>query len=244
MKDRRWRQWPQWLLGLFFCHEMFSAAWPSHYGNVQSRGSLTWTLSTEPTMQHENTSLATRGCQCDNACGCDAAEQGCFCGDRQKLTTPKGSRRRSPLLRSLPWFAGAVVALGLAAGCMAHMGPDAVPKDPAAYASAHVSDQGAYRVSYRSDTTPIPINRMHTWTLHIETPDGRPVTDATVKATGDMPQHGHGLPTRPQVTRNLGNGDYLVEGMKFQMGGWWVMEFAVAAGGKNDVAKFNLMLQK
>ena len=84
---------------------------------------------------------------------------------------------------------------------------------------------------------------MHSWTLHVETKEGRPVTDATVKIDGDMPQHGHGLPTRPRVTRNLGNGDYLVEGVKFQMGGWWVMEFTVATGESSDVAKFNLKLQ-
>ena len=40
-----------------------------------------------------------------------------------------------------------------------------------------------------------------------------------LKVDGDMPQHGHGLPTRPRVTRNLGNGDYQIEGVKFQMGG-------------------------
>ena len=45
------------------------------------------------------------------------------------------------------------------------------------------------------------------------------------------------------MTRNLGNGDYVVEGVKFQMGGWWVMEFAVAAAEGSDVAKFNLKLQ-
>ncbi|NRF71183.1 FixH family protein [Aquincola sp. S2] len=127
--------------------------------------------------------------------------------------------------------------LGALGACSAFM-----PKN-LDYAAARASEQGAYRVSYKSDTTPIPINRLHSWTLHVERPDGRPVTDATVKVDGDMPQHMHGLPTRPRVTRNLGNGDYLVEGIKFQMGGWWVMEFAVTSGERSDVAKFNLMLQ-
>ena len=55
------------------------------------------------------------------------------------------------------------------------------------------------------------------------------MTDAAITVDGDMPQHGHGLPTRPQVTKHLGNGDYLVEGMKFQMGGWWVVDFTIDA---------------
>jgi hypothetical protein len=58
-----------------------------------------------------------------------------------------------------------------------------------------------------------------------------------------MPQHGHGLPTSPQVTQNLGNGDYLVEGMKFQMPGWWEVRFSISAGAQTDTITFNLTLQ-
>jgi hypothetical protein len=58
-----------------------------------------------------------------------------------------------------------------------------------------------------------------------------------------MPQHGHGLPTAPQVTEYLGNGDYLVEGMKFQMGGWWEVRFNITAGDLNDTITFNLTLE-
>jgi hypothetical protein len=58
-----------------------------------------------------------------------------------------------------------------------------------------------------------------------------------------MPQHGHGLPTKPRVTRALGNGDHLVEGMKFNMGGWWVVKFRVASSAAGaDSVVFNLSL--
>jgi YtkA-like protein len=106
-----------------------------------------------------------------------------------------------------------------------------------------MSEKAAYRVSYQSEPARIPVNQMHSWTLHVETAAGQPVTDATVKVDGDMPQHGHGLPTRPRVTRNLGNGDYLVEGMKFQMGGWWVVDFTIDAAGQRDTVRFNLILK-
>lgn len=137
---------------------------------------------------------------------------------------------------ALPSFAALAAAAFLAA--CSHAAP---PRD-LDMASTRLSEQGTYRVTYKSETTPVPVHRLHAWTLHVETKDGRPVTDATVKVDGDMPQHGHGLPTRPRVTRNLGNGDYLVEGVKFQMGGWWVMEFTVASGQGSDVARFNLKL--
>lgn len=142
--------------------------------------------------------------------------------------------------RTLPRLAGALALLGLLGACM-HTNSAPAGTD---YSSVRLSERQAYRVSYTSDAVPVPINRLHSWTLHVETADGRPVTDAAIKLDGDMPGHGHGLPTRPRVTRNLGNGDYLVEGMKFQMGGWWVMEVSVAAGGQSDVARFNLQLQK
>lgn len=139
------------------------------------------------------------------------------------------------------WMAFGVAMVGSILGCTEHLRPDMKDVD---YATVRTSEQGVYRVSYTSDTAPIPVHRMHSWTLHVEHKDGRPVSDAAIKVDGDMPGHGHGLPTRPRVTRNLGNGDYLVEGMKFQMGGWWVMEVTVAAGGQSDTAKFNLKLQK
>lgn len=111
------------------------------------------------------------------------------------------------------------------------------------YSTTRVSDNSLFRVSYVSSPEVVPVNQMHQWTLHIETDDGHPVDDATINVDGDMPQHGHGLPTRPQVTKNLGNGDYLVEGMKFQMGGWWVMDFTISADGQTDAVHFNMMLK-
>jgi hypothetical protein len=68
------------------------------------------------------------------------------------------------------------------------------------------------------------------------------VNVAKVAVDGGMPQHGHGLPTRPRVTRVLGGGDHLVEGMKFNMGGWWVVKFAVQADAGRDSLVFNLKL--
>ena len=106
-----------------------------------------------------------------------------------------------------------------------------------------LSAGGLYHATIRPQAEPIPVGALHSWTIHIETPDGRPVDGATIAVDGGMPQHGHGLPTQPQVTRALGNGDYLVEGMKFQMNGWWTLDFAIAADGQQDAARFNLVLK-
>lgn len=136
----------------------------------------------------------------------------------------------------------ALLAAGLAAGCSAQAGIKP-PQDASDYATERSSAQGAFRVSYRTDG-PVPVGRMHAWTLHVARADGTPVTDAQITVDGDMPEHRHGLPTRPRVTRHLGNGDYLVEGIKFQMGGWWVMDFDISTGGTSDRVRFHLQLRK
>lgn len=105
-----------------------------------------------------------------------------------------------------------------------------------------LSANGLFSVSYEPALKPIAINQIHEWTIHIEDANGLPVEDARVRVDGGMPQHGHGLPTAPQVTEYLGNGDYRVEGMKFNMGGWWVMTVDVEVNGQTDRATFNMVL--
>jgi hypothetical protein len=105
-----------------------------------------------------------------------------------------------------------------------------------------LSANGLFSASYQPELDPIAINQIHTWTVHLEDADGNPIENAHVHVDGGMPQHGHGLPTVPQVTEYLGNGDYLVEGMKFNMGGWWVMTVDVEVDGQSDRATFNMVL--
>ena len=87
-----------------------------------------------------------------------------------------------------------------------------------------------------------PVNALHAWVLHVATADGAPVEGALVTVDGDMPAHGHGMPTVPEVTADLGGGDYRVEGMQFQMGGYWVIDITVTAGGQTDRIRFGLDL--
>jgi hypothetical protein len=148
-------------------------------------------------------------------------------------------------VRILVWLGGALVGLvlvyvGAMNLMMARMGE--VPND-LDYSTTRVSDNGTFKVSYTASTGTVPVNQIHQWTLHVEAADGRPVEDATIGVDGDMPQHGHGLPTQPRITKNLSNGDYLVDGMKFQMGGWWLMDFAITANGESDAVHFNMMLK-
>ena len=130
------------------------------------------------------------------------------------------------------------VAVSLLGGCMMF----AKAPTNLDYSRTRTSEGGLYRATIRPQGDSIPQGRLHRWTVHLETASGAPVDSATMVVDGGMPQHGHGLPTKPRVTRELGNGDHLVEGMKFNMGGWWVVKFRVNASAGNDSLVFNLKL--
>lgn len=83
---------------------------------------------------------------------------------------------------------------------------------------------------------------MHDWNVTVLTAAGAPVVEAGITIGGGMPQHGHGLPTRPRVTQILGDGRYLVQGVKFSMQGWWTLELAISVAEGADVATFNIVL--
>ncbi len=89
---------------------------------------------------------------------------------------------------------------------------------------------------------PLRPRRLQTMRVAITDAAGRPVDDATIAIDGGMPQHGHGLPTRPRVTRALGDGLYEIEGVRFNMGGWWEFRLAISAPAGTDVITFNLDL--
>jgi hypothetical protein len=144
------------------------------------------------------------------------------------------SRRR---LRALLPLA-AIAAVSLLSGCMFLMRP---PAD-LDYSRTRPSAAGLYRATIAPQGDSIPQGKLHRWTLHLETAGGAPVDSATIAVDGGMPQHGHGLPTRPRVTRALGGGDHVVDGMKFNMGGWWVVTFRVQGGAGADSVTFNLKL--
>jgi len=83
---------------------------------------------------------------------------------------------------------------------------------------------------------------MQTVRVTVRDAEGRAIDEAQISIDGGMPQHGHGLPTRPRVTRNVGDGIYEIEGVRFNMGGWWEFTLAIAGCRGADTVTFNLDL--
>ena len=99
-----------------------------------------------------------------------------------------------------------------------------------------------YVVTLQPPATPVAINQLHVWQVKLASPTGGPVPNARIKVDGGMPQHGHGLPTRPQVTRELPGGGYLIEGMKFSMSGWWEVKLAIDGPAGADRVTFKTVV--
>lgn len=89
---------------------------------------------------------------------------------------------------------------------------------------------------------PLRPRQLQTVQVAIEDAAGQPVDNATIEIEGGMPEHGHGLPTRPRVTRALGNGLYDIQGLRFNMGGWWELTLAIDTPVGADSVTFNLDL--
>jgi hypothetical protein len=128
-----------------------------------------------------------------------------------------------------------LAALAATTGCMS-------PPTGLDLALTRPTVDNRYVVTLQPPARPAAINQLHAWRVLLVSPTGAPVPNARIKVDGGMPQHGHGLPTRPQVTRELPDGGYLIEGMKFSMTGWWEIKLAIDGPAGADRVSFNTVV--
>ena len=91
-------------------------------------------------------------------------------------------------------------------------------------------------------SNPLRPRKMQTVRVIVRDANGRAIDEAQIAIDGGMPQHGHGLPTRPRVTRTFGDGSYQIDGVRFNMGGWWEFKVAITGSRGADIVTFNLDL--
>jgi YtkA-like len=104
------------------------------------------------------------------------------------------------------------------------------------------SKNNRYVLTMQPATEPIVINQMHQWKLMLTDTRGKPIPHAKFQIKGGMPSHSHGLPTQPQVTQEVGNGHYLMDGMRFSMPGWWEIRVTVDADQGQDSILLNTII--
>ena len=104
------------------------------------------------------------------------------------------------------------------------------------------SSPAGLSVTMTSQLSPLGINQMHNWEIRLQDSDGDGVADAEIEVRGGMPAHNHGLSTQPQVTRYLGDGRYLLQGMRFHMAGAWELQLLINLNGTTYRSVLNLEL--
>jgi hypothetical protein len=136
--------------------------------------------------------------------------------------------------KKIIWFL-TFLALSFLAGCMSPPADlDVSPRRQTA--NKH------YLVDIHPVGGPAGLNKLHAWEVHVTSPSGRPIDGLKIAVDGGMPQHGHGLPTRPRITHQLGDGRYLMEGMKFSMTGWWEIRLKIEGAADSDTVTFNTIV--
>lgn len=116
------------------------------------------------------------------------------------------------------------------------------PPDDLDLSTSLPTEAGRYLVDLTPNDGAPTIGPFGRWTILVRSAAGDPIEGADVLIEGGMPQHGHGLPTAPRVTRQLGQGGYLVEVVKFSMTGWWTFTVRVDGSLGRDEATFNVLL--
>ena len=123
---------------------------------------------------------------------------------------------------------------------MLHGGPERPAEDEFGL-GPRVSTSGMFSVTLQP-AAPLAKRKLQKIRVEVVDATGARVDGADISVDGGMPQHGHGLPTRPRVTRRLGAGMYEIDGVRFNMGGWWEFKLAIATDAGADSVTFNLDL--
>jgi hypothetical protein len=105
-----------------------------------------------------------------------------------------------------------------------------------------VTDKGL-KIEIYSELSPLSINQIHSWHVRVLDRNDEILELEELNIFGGMPEHDHGLPTQPEVTTRLDNGDYLLEGVRFHMQGHWQLQVELQLNGVEDTAIIDFDLQ-
>jgi hypothetical protein len=123
----------------------------------------------------------------------------------------------------------------------------ATPTDAAPLVTA----RKLYRITWRTEPTPPPLSTLFEIEATLTDAAGTPVPDATVRIDARMPQHGHGMATKPEDDPGVcdtsgvcthADGVYRTRGMKFHMPGEWTLRFDVEGPAGTDHLEVPLRL--
>ena len=102
---------------------------------------------------------------------------------------------------------------------------------------------GIFKVRVASDPGALRISRYEKMLIDVTRASGQPVLDARISVAAKARDVERRMLTMPQLTKNLGSGRYLVEGLLFSMNGSWLLEFHISSGADRDKVLLEVVLK-
>lgn len=159
---------------------------------------------------------------------------------QSEVRNQTASRLRRVLALSM--IAAGFALTGCSAVALAMGREDARPPAASEFGTGPRASNRSLYAATLEPREPLRLRQLLAVPVRIVDANGRPVDGATVSIEGGMPEHLHGLPTKPRVTRSLGEGVYEIEGLRFSMGGWWQLTLVIDSPAGVDSVTFNLAL--
>lgn len=105
------------------------------------------------------------------------------------------------------------------------------------------TEDSLFNLSLYPQTGDPIIGDYQNWVVEVKDGNLQGIENAEIALGGGMSAHKHGLPSQPKVTKYLGEGKYLIEGMLFNMAGKWTLLVSVRKGRFLDTAEFEMNLK-
>jgi hypothetical protein len=90
------------------------------------------------------------------------------------------------------------------------------------------SHHGRYRPRMLAAPEDVAVGRMQQWMFELRTAHGQRVEDAVLRIGSWMPEGGVQARVQPRAYRDLGDGFYLVFGIRFDRPGWWNLKVDIS----------------
>jgi hypothetical protein len=148
------------------------------------------------------------------------------------------------------------VNAGLLLWAMVACGGEPAPAETKASAPGTVTTaRGLYRVTWAPVPAPLPLGDLfEVRSTVVDAASGAPLEVGSVLVDARMPEHGHGMATKPVAdpgacedaskadTCRHDGGVYVMRGMKFHMPGNWTLVFDVSGPAGSDRAEVEFTL--
>lgn len=146
----------------------------------------------------------------------------------------------------------ALPGLLVLAACSSPRAPAERNWDPD-YGATKPTQVGRYRVGLTLEPAPPPLGELFRTRAAVTLEDGTPVETGVVKLDARMPQHDHGMETRPRVREGVcevkdtdssdrrcrhPGGVYVADGFKFHMSGDWTVTVEIDGPAGPDSTDF------